>query len=129
MNCNECRWFKSQKKDLDRSETGTWRAILVGHCRKHPPQRFDLPENKGTISGWPNTCGNDWCGEWEYVIDDSFSRAPLNGAGPGRRWSDWIDDLEQTYEVNEKVKTWGAQGRHKQPDPGDASKKQLGEEK
>jgi len=93
MNCNQCRWFDSQEIKTDRfaSKTGTRCVTLVGICRRQPPRRFALPDTNDMTSGWPTTCGYDWCGEWEKMLDDSSKYAMT----PGRRRADWKSDLEQ----------------------------------
>lgn len=95
MNCNQCRWFESQEIKTDRSVAGRLREFLVGICRRHSPRRFIFPNSANATSGWPTTCGHDWCGEWEKMLDDS------SGTVPGRRRADWKVDQEQTQEFAE----------------------------
>ena len=100
MNCIECRWFNSQKTEVDQSD-GTWRVTLLGNCRKYPPRQFVFPDTSDATSGWPTTRGCDWCGEWEDVVDDSSSTT--GPTLPGRRWTDWEYDRERILEVAKKA--------------------------
>ena len=95
MNCNECRWFDSQKIEDNRFGSKT----LLGICRKRPPF-VSLWDTDTMTSGWPKTSGCDWCGEWEDIIDDTGT---TEEAVPGRRWTDWMDDLDQMPEAVTKV--------------------------
>ena len=99
MSCNLCRWFESREIKPRLSMTGRKYEILVGNCRRHPPQRMSFPDTEDVTSGWPKTSGHDWCGEWEKMLDDIPNRGSATGKGPGRRWTDWVDDQEQIQEV------------------------------
>ena len=101
MNCNECRWFDSQKIEDDQSD-GTWRITLLGICRKYPPRRSVFPDTGEEKASWPTTRGCDWCGKWEDVVDDSSHTTGL--AVPGRRWTDWEDDRQRVIEITQKMK-------------------------
>ena len=57
MNCESCRWYDDC--------LGT----ALGRCRKNPPTLFGMP-NGEYMSDYPEVGPEDWCGQWQEVIDD-----------------------------------------------------------
>lgn len=51
--CETCRWW--QPEDLPGRTTGM--------CRRLPPQLPGIDPRNGADAWWPETDGNDWCGE------------------------------------------------------------------
>ena len=99
MYCTNCRWYESQKIETDGfdSTTEAWRFTMTGLCRRHPPRRFVFPDTGEERSGWPKTSCENWCGEWEKMLNKS-------GSGPGRRQDDWMNDLARIEAATKKAK-------------------------
>lgn len=55
MNCDSCRWYNG--------------VPPLGRCRKNPPTVFGMPDGE-YMSDFPEVDPDDWCGQWEKVIDD-----------------------------------------------------------
>ncbi len=56
MNCESCRWYEPS-------------PVCMGHCRKNQPVIVVRPDGE-YISDFPEVGPEDWCGQWQEVIDD-----------------------------------------------------------
>ncbi len=82
MNCENCRWYEPPLTSL-------------GHCRRNPPVIVTWP-NGECFSDFPEVDSEDWCGQWQAVIDDVTPGTNLVDAWqklcniglPGRKASD-----------------------------------------
>ena len=71
MRCDECRFWLADFTDPAKIEDD----IECGTCQRYPPQLVHRgPSEPLFCSCLPDTCPNDWCGEFQPSATASVSR-------------------------------------------------------
>jgi hypothetical protein len=62
--CDACTYWENtsgSNKSKDATAPRLADRPLHGRCHRNAPR----PDDKGAGMQWPQTTGNDWCGEWK----------------------------------------------------------------